>query len=105
MARPLATRTMSVVDATPALRRVRALHRTTVAEVRPWRCHSQSATGTASRASTHQGVSSTKVIAGRIEKAPNPMATKRAPRRQAIQAAAAEMANTSKVERFMAWLR
>ncbi len=105
MARLLATRTMSVVEATPALRRARAPQRTTIAEVRACRCHSHSANGAASRASTHQGVSRKKVMAGRIEKAPNPTPMKRAPRRQAIHAAPAEMANTSRVEKFMAWLR
>src|SRR5689334_1206365 len=66
MAAPDATRAMSTVEATPALRRLRAPQRVTVAEVRDHLFQAASASRTPTMTSTGQGTARARVTAGSV---------------------------------------
>ena len=75
IAKVLPTLTMSVLDATPALRRLVAPHRVTVAEVRTRFCHSRKAPTTANRTRSHVGEERITDHPNRAAAAPHPTAT------------------------------
>ncbi len=102
MAKVLPTLTMSVLDATPALRRLVAPHRVTVAEVRTRFCHSRKAPTTANRTRSHVGEERITDHPNRAAAAPHPTATPRPPRRHMTRAAAARMRKKTMAGRFMA---
>ena len=81
IATPDPTRAMSNVDATPDLRRVRAPHRVTVAEVRENRCQATPTAISARAARSHSGRRSTSWLSGQSANSARPTNTSQARRR------------------------